>query len=326
MDNTFRTILSPEVSGFQIAHGTGVFCMGSCFATQVGQRLDYFKFDSFLNPFGIIYNPISIAKGLEILLTDHLYFDAKDIFEHEGAWHSSQHHSSFSHVDPQQVLEKINDTLKAARTVLQKSECLILTFGSANVFVEEKTGKVVANCHKIPQRNFIKKQLSADEIVMVLDDIVQKLATKFPNLKILLTVSPVRHLREGLVENQLSKAKLLVALHKMAEINKHIAYLPAYEIMMDDLRDYRFYEKDMLHPNEMAVDYIWDFFSKTFFSQKTLDLNERVKQIRMAAAHRPFHEGSSEHLKFKKSQLVKIEMLNRSFPHLNFEEEISFFQ
>ena len=325
MNNTFRTILPTESSPFQINHKSGVICMGSCFAEHIFERLRGVKFSAFLNPFGIIFNPISMAKSLEILLKENRLFEEKDLFQHLGGWHSFQHHGSFSNPSEELVLEKINNALLEARAFLKKAEYLILTFGTSNVFVSEKTGQVVANCHKVPQKYFIHKKLSSDEIILTLDDIFRKLTAAFPNLKIITTVSPVRHIRDGLVENKVSKAKLLVALDNLASLHSHLAYFPSYEIMMDDLRDYRFYKKDLIHPNEMAVDYIWDFFSKTFFTEKTIELNAKLEKINMAKTHRPFHPESEEHLKFKKNQLVKIEELKKGFPFLNFEEEKEFF-
>ncbi|MFK7773278.1 MAG: GSCFA domain-containing protein [Saprospiraceae bacterium] len=325
MNNAFRTILQTESSPFQINHKSGVLCMGSCFAEHIFERLDGFKFSTLLNPFGIIFNPISIAKSLEILLDENRLFEEKDLFQHLGGWHSFQHHGSFSNPSEELVLEKINNALLEARVFLKKAEFLVLTFGTSNVFVSEKTGQVVANCHKVPQKYFIHKKLSSDEIILTLDDIFRKLAETFPQLKIITTVSPVRHIRDGLVENQVSKAKLLVALDNLASLHSHLAYFPSYEIMMDDLRDYRFYKKDLIHPNEMAVDYIWDFFSKTFFGEKTIELNTKLEKLNIAKAHRPFHPQSEEHLKFKKSQLVKIGELEKESPFLDFENEKEFF-
>lgn len=325
MNNAFRTILQTESSPFQINHKSGVLCMGSCFAENIFERLNGFKFNTLLNPFGIIFNPISMVKSLEILLDENRLFEEKDLFQHLGGWHSFQHHGSFSNPNEEVVLEKINNALLEARTFLKKAEFLILTFGTSNVFVSEKTRQVVANCHKVPQKYFIHKKLSSDEIILTLDDVFRKITGVFPNLKIITTVSPVRHVRDGLIANQVSKAKLLVALDNLSSLHSHLAYFPSYEIMMDDLRDYRFYKKDLIHPNEMAVDYIWEFFSKTFFTEKTIELNSKLEKINMAKTHRPFHPESEEHLKFKKNQLGKIEELEKGFPFLDFENEKDFF-
>ncbi|MFK8009183.1 MAG: GSCFA domain-containing protein [Saprospiraceae bacterium] len=325
MSNTFRTILQSELSPFQINHQSGVLCIGSCFAEHLFERLDGFKFNTLLNPFGIIFNPISIAQSLDILLDENRLFEEKDLFQHLGGWHSFQHHGSFSNPSEAFVLEKINNALLEARTFLKKAEFLVVTFGTSNVFVSEKTGQVVANCHKVPQKYFIHKKLSSDEIILTLDDIFRKLGETYPQLKIITTVSPVRHIRDGLVANQISKSKLLVALDNLSSLHSHLEYFPSYEIMMDDLRNYRFYKKDLIHPNEMAVDYIWDFFSKTFFTKKTIELNAKLEKINLAKTHRPFHPESEEHSKFKKNQLIKIEELEKGFPFLNFEKEKVFF-
>lgn len=325
MSDAFRTILHPKTSSFQINHQSNVLCVGSCFAEHIFDRLSYFKFDTFLNPFGIIFNPVSIAKSLSILLEEDHFFTENDLFQHLGGWHSFQHHGSFSNPSEAMVLEKINDQLTKVRQFLKNAEYLILTFGTSNVFVSEKTGEVVANCHKVPQKYFIRKELSTDEIILTLDEIIRKYTEAFPLLKIITTVSPVRHIRDGLVENQVSKAKLLVALDQLATLHPQMQYFPSYEIMMDDLRDYRFYKKDLIHPNEMAVDYIWEFFSKTFFSTNTIELNAKLDKINMAKAHRPFHPESEEHLKFRKSQLKGIEVLEKEYPYLNLEEEKAFF-
>ena len=323
--NTFRTVLQPNISSFQITHQSGVLCMGSCFAEHIAKRLEHFKFQSFLNPFGIVYNPMSIAKGVEFLLEDDKKFEENDLFQHLDGWHSFQHHGSFSNPEKEVALNQINEALSKGRQFFKTSEFLILTLGSANVFVSEKTGEAVTNCHKVPQQYFIKKELSVDEMLILLSEMIQKLNNTFPNLKIITTVSPVRHIRDGLIENQISKSKLLITLNHISKQYPHVTYFPSYEIMMDDLRDYRFYKKDMIHPNELAVDYIWNFFNKTFFQESTININSRVEKIKMAMAHRPFHPQSTSHLEFKKKQLEKVEQMGKDFPFLDFEMEKNFF-
>lgn len=318
---SFRTILQPELSDFQIEHKSGVLCMGSCFAEHIGNRLHHYKFKTFLNPFGIIYNPISIAYGLEILLNKNLFFEEKDLVENLGGWHSFQHHGSFSHADKNQALEKINTALKEARYFLEDAEYLILTLGTANAFIEKKSNTTVANCHKIPQHFFIRKQLSLEEMIDALKHVLKKLNNTFPKIKIITTVSPVRHIRDGLVENQISKSKLILTLNELSKQYTHVQYFPAYELLLDDLRDYRFYKKDMIHPNEIAIDYIWDFFTKTFFTKKTTSLNSKIEKIKQAVAHRPFHPQSKEHLEFIKKQIEKMEATEKEFSFLNFDEE-----
>jgi len=282
MDSAFRTILQPSKSPIEISHRDKVLCMGSCFAEHIGERLIYYKIPTSLNPFGIVYNPISIVESLEYLLKTDFIFSEKNnqLVESPIGWNSFTHHGQFSHPQKEIVVEKINTALQETRNFLNNTTKLILTFGTANVFVYKKTGQIVANCHKVPQQEFV---------------ILQKLKKSFPHLEVIVTVSPVRHIRDGLVENQRSKATLVMALNHMVEQYDFVHYFPSYELLLDDLRDYRFYKKDLIHPTEMAVDYIWDFFTQTWFSQDTIELNQKIKKIRMAASHRPLKPDSPKH-------------------------------
>jgi len=325
MNSIFRTILPSPSSDIQIDHQSGVICMGSCFAEHIGNKLSHFKFPSFLNPFGIIYNPISLAKGLEILLDENFLFEEKNLFQHLGGWHSFQHHGSFSNPEKELVLKKINSTLREARIFLAQSEFLILTLGTSNVFIEKNSNHVVANCHKVSQENFFREMLAVEDMVEKLSLVFEKIKSKFPKIKIISTVSPVRHIRDGLVKNQISKSKLILTLHELAQKFPYVDYFPSYELLLDDLRNYRFYKKDMIHPNEIAIDYIWEYFSNSFFSEKTKNLNEKIEKIKLAAAHRPFHPQSESHLVFQKNQLSKIEALENEFSYLNFKEEKNIF-
>ncbi|MEM6966771.1 MAG: GSCFA domain-containing protein [Bacteroidota bacterium] len=321
MSNIFRTILQPQPSAFRMSHQSNILCLGSCFAENIGNRLEYFKFHTSLNPFGILYNPISMAKGVAILLDEKRLFKDSDLFEHLGMWHSFQHHGSFSFPDKKIALQKMNSSLETARLFLQKTNFLILTLGTSNVFVDKKSNEVVANCHKLPQQNFYKKALSAELITKHLQMTIEDLQTHFPKIKIIITVSPVRHIRDGLVENQISKSRLLLAANDIFQQYTHVHYFPAYELLLDDLRDYRFYKKDMIHPNDLAVDYIWDFFAKTFFDQNTTALNTKIEKLQAAAAHRPIRPQSATYQKFVANQVRKMDDLEEQFPFLDFEKE-----
>ncbi len=321
MDNTFRTILKPQPSEIQIDHKTDILCIGSCFAEHIATRLEDCKIPICLNPFGIIYNPISISKGIEILLEENHFFKEEDLFQHLGGWHSFYHHGNFSNPKKEFVLEKINNALTDARKFLQNADFLIITLGTANVFFNKNIGEVVANCHKVAQQEFLRKKLTVDEITTSLSACFEKINNAFPEIKIITTVSPVRHIRDGLRENKISKSKLLLALDILEQKYANVNYFPAYEIIQDDLRDYRFYKKDMIHPNEMAVDYIWNHFGATYFSKKTKDLNTQIDKIKSAVAHRPFHPTSTEHLEFIKKQINKMEEMEKDFPFLNFDLE-----
>ena len=323
MNSAFRTILPPFKSPIKISHQDKVLCIGSCFAEHIGERLIYSKIPTSLNPFGIVYNPISIAGSLELLLqTDFIFSEKNDqLVESPIGWNSFSHHGQFSHPEKEVVIEKINHALAKTRDFLNNTTKLILTFGTANVFVYKKTGQIVANCHKVPQQEFEKRRLSIDEITKSITVILHKLKKAFPHLEVITTVSPVRHIKDGLVENQRSKATLVMALNQLVEENDFVHYFPSYELLLDDLRDYRFYKKDMIHPTDMAVDYIWEYFSKTWFSQETNDLNQKIKKIRMAASHRPFQPDSPNHLAFVKKQLMLIKEIEAEYDFLCFEKE-----
>lgn len=321
----FRTIFPPFSSDLKISHTDRTLCTGSCFAEHMGSRLQKLKFPILLNPFGIVYNPVSISQGFERILSGEK-FQLEDLFEHLGLWHSFAHHGSFSLPDRQAALDKINRSLLDARTFLEHANRLIVTLGTANVFVLKKNGTVVANCHKLPGQEFERRRLSVGEVVNALGPVFEKLKelTASP-LQIILTVSPVRHLRDGLVENQRSKATLLLAAEELCKTLPNIRYFPSFEILLDDLRDYRFYEEDMAHPNSLAVDYIWQYFEEAFFEEKTRQLCRQIEKILAAANHRPFHPHSAEHRTFLEKQLAAVQEMESVFPHLDFSREKEIF-
>ncbi len=317
---SFRTEIPPVRSPINIDHQQPVLCMGSCFAENIGHRLRQLKFPAFINPFGIVYNPVSIVQVLEKLLSEEHYTEA-DLFENLDLWHSFDHHGRFSHPDRATALIHINQSLADARRFLQRTDRLILTLGTAHVFVEKKTGRVVANCHKMPGQVFDRRRLSVEEVVRPLAVILQKLKSKFPALEVIATVSPVRHLRDGLVENQRSKATLLLGLEEICQTLPFVHYFPAYELLLDDLRDYRFYDQDLAHPSAAAVDYIWSYFAEAFFSGETKALCKELSQLAAAAAHRPFHPTSPAHQSFLEKQLSIVKTLEARFPYLDFLAE-----
>ena len=316
----FRTLLPLEKSKIDISHSSPLLCVGSCFAENIGQRLENSKFPTFINPFGIAYNPISIAECLSQLIENQL-FTTEDIFQQGEFWHSFAHHGHFSKMSPEETLEGINSQLLTARAFFKTTKKIIITLGSANVFIYKKTGKIVANCHKVPNSEFEKKRLDLEGITATIENVLTSLKIKNPELEVILSVSPIRHLREGIMENQRSKATLILASEQLCKRLDFVHYFPAYEIMMDDLRDYRFYGTDMTHPTPQAVDYIWDFFQKTYFSDNTQILTERIERIVSASLHRPFHTQSTDYQNFVKNTLSKIDILESEFPSLNFVKE-----
>ncbi len=317
---TFRTDLTIEQSSFSIQHQNGTLCIGSCFAEHMGQRLIDTKFKTLLNPFGILYNPISIQQTIDYLLSGY-FFTENDLFFHQERWHSFYHHGSFSKLDQEKTLQGINEAMEEGRAFLKKCDRLIITLGTANVFVYKKTGEVVANCHKLPNQDFERKRLSINEIVQQLTSVFKQLKNENPELEIITTVSPIRHIRDGLVENQRSKATLLLSLDELCKTLDFVHYFPSYELVVDDLRDYRFYEADMIHPNRTAIDFIWKAFDNTFFDPKTKELNQKIEKIILASKHRPFNKGSEAHQMFVKQQLAKIKLLEDSYTFLSFGKE-----
>jgi len=321
----FRTILSPQKASISIGYQTPTICIGSCFAENIGRLLIESKVPTSLNPFGILYNPISIKQSLDRIISGAQY-TATDLFFHQDLWHSFDHHGVFSHPSQQAKLELINNKLEAVAKFLKKTNRLILTLGTANVFVNKATGKIVANCHKLPNTEFEKKRLSVSEIVFSLQPTLKKLKTINPDCEVIFTVSPVRHLKDGIIENQLSKAILLLAIEEMMNQLDYLHYFPAYELVLDDLRDYRFFEKDMMHPNESAIQYIWDFFQQTYFSKETYPIFNKVKKIVQASKHRPFHKNIYAHQQFVKKQLGNITELEEQYPFLLLTNEREIFQ
>jgi len=283
---SFRTILPPLPGLPQIRPNDHLLCLGSCFAQHIGHRFQAGRWSVQLNPFGIIYHPFPIARSLERILTGSS-FTKEDLFYHQEQWHSFEHHGQFSGPDQKETLSIINQELAKGSAQLKKSNLLLLTLGTANGFVNVKTGQVVANCHKLPGQHFTKQLFSSEEIYKNLAPVLKKISDHLPDLKIMLTVSPVRHLRDGLITNQRSKASLLLACAELEKNFDSIYYFPAYELMMDDLRDYRFYKNDLMHPTEMAVDYIWEYFRTCCFHETSHAYYDEILKINQALAHRP---------------------------------------
>ena len=321
---TFRTVFPARPATFPIRHGDRLLLAGSCFTEHIGARLAAGKFRPLLNPHGIAYNPVSIARCLTTLLAPE---PAEwPLFRHQGLWHSWEHHGVFSQPDPDVARAGIRQTREEARTFLSATPRLLLTLGTADVFELQESGQVVANCHKAPAAWFVQRRLPVDETTTVLADALQQLKTQLPDLRVVLTVSPVRHLRAGFVDNQRSKAVLALACAELCARFDFVEYFPAYELLLDDLRDYRFYAADMIHPNEVAIDYIWEYFAAAFFPPETQRLLAQIGKIRSAAGHRPFNPETAEHRAFAQAQVEKIEALLLDEPGLDFGEELAKFR
>jgi len=284
-----------------------------------------FKFPALVNPFGVMYNPVSVQRGLEILLEQKTFTDSDVAFFNEQ-WFSFYHDTEFSDTDKNTCLAKINNSLVKASKKLIEAEFLVITFGTSWIYKFIESGKVVSNCHKIPAKEFERLKLGVENIFVEWANLINRLNELNKNLKIIFTVSPVRHWKDGAIENQLSKSTLILAIHQLKEKFKNVEYFPAYEIMMDDLRDYRFYANDMLHPSKVAIDYIWEQFEQTYFDNKTLDICKEVEKIIQAKNHRPLNPTTPSHNKFIENQIKLIEGLERKYPFLDFSIDKSFFK
>jgi hypothetical protein len=321
---TYRAVLNAVKSNDEIAHQNKLLSMGSCFSENIGERLLDYKFSVIVNPYGILFNPIAIAQSLRQII-DYRKFSENDIFYYNQRWQSFFHHGRFANIDKKTCLNDINTAIKQTHQHIQNLDYLMLTLGTANVFVHKKSNQIVANCHKVPSSEFERKRLAINEITADFEPIFNQLKTINPNLKIIFTVSPVRHIRDGLVENQRSKATLLLAVDELVKEYDFVSYFPAYELVLDDLRDYRFFKDDMIHPSKLAIDYVWDYFKKTYFSEKTSELNRQIDRLIQAKNHRPFEERSESHQKFIQNQIQKIRQLEKQFSFLNFEKELNWF-
>jgi hypothetical protein len=290
MDTTFRTIVEP-LKGRQglVSHDAPVVLLGSCFTDNVGECLVRGGFDAKVNPCGTLYNPASIASALLDLLYERPY-TRDDLFEHEGLWHSWNHHSRFSDADPDVVVERINTSHVEATRALSKASALFITFGTSWIFRLAEDGRVVANCHKKPAAMFRREMLTPQKIYGLWKKMLRELQARYPDLTTVFTVSPIRHLADGAHGNQASKATLLLAIDQLTqEFGDRALYFPSYEIMMDDLRDYRFYAADMTHPSPVAVEYIYDIFCRSFMTPATVARALEAARAARRAAHRPLH-------------------------------------
>ena len=303
----FRTEINPKKhENNHINYNSKLLLIGSCFTNNIGIKLDYFKLKVLINPFGVIFNPKAIEKLILASLNEVVYTE-NDLVFHNEHWHCLDLHSDFSHSKKEMVLDFINTSIIDTKDYLKKTSHILITLGSSWVYRYHRTNNLVANCHKIPQKKFKKELLSVEEISQSLSNIISKIKKNNPKVTIIFTVSPVRHLKDGFVENQLSKAHLLTAIHQV-----NAPYFPAYEIMMDDLRDYRFYKKDMLHPNNMAIDYIWEKFVATWINSSENEIMEQVNQIQKGLTHRPFNEKSEKHQLFLEKIQQKITELEKT--------------
>ncbi|MEO7530180.1 MAG: GSCFA domain-containing protein [Sediminibacterium sp.] len=315
-----------------IGHQQQLLLMGSCFTENIGEKLRKHKFTILENPNGILFNPVSVAEALDSYIENRIITTA-DIFEHNETWHNWKHHSRFSGITAEECVEKINAATHAAHHYLKQADHLMITLGSAWLYTltdeatNAKTGSVAANNHKAPANWFQKRLMVVEETVNVLQKVLDKVAQFNQNLPIIFTISPVRHLREGLIENNRSKAVLIQAVHQLVEKNTaSLYYFPAYELVIDDLRDYRFYAEDLVHPNYQATQYVWEKFMTACMSEDTRSLMKEIAEINLAYQHKPFNPLTQQHKDFLNACLTKTKMLQSLYPYLDFRNELAYFE
>jgi hypothetical protein len=311
-----QTQIPIQKSHHSIDYDSEVLLLGSCFSENMGNQLAYYKFKTLQNPFGILYTPLAIEKCLAAALGKR-EISENHLLAHNEKWQWLDVHSDLTRktkVEAQKALER---SLATTKVYLQNASHVFLTLGTAWAYKYKATNEFVANCHKIPKKEFEKVLIPQEELVASLENTLEMIYDLNPSIEISITISPVRHLKDGFVENQRSKAHLIAAVHQVIEKSKAY-YFPAYEIMMDELRDYRFYGKDMVHPNTLAIDYIWERFSEVYISDKAKKSMEAIETIQKGLEHRPFDESSNAHQKFLKSLRQKIAYIKEEYPFMDF--------
>lgn len=317
----FRTQIPISKSNFPIDYNSKILSIGSCFAENMAEKFDYFKFQNETNPFGIIFNSVSIEKLFQ-RVCDQDFYQEKDVFFHNERWHSFDVHSDLSNSDREELLETLNKAITETHKQLKEATHIIITFGTSWIYRHLEKDQIVANCHKVPQKQFSKELLSVETIQKSIQNTVELIQTLNPKINFIFTISPVRHIKDGFVENQLSKSHLFTALHSIlkthnSQLTTH-NYFPSYEIMMDELRDYRFYGEDMLHPNQIAIDYIWKLFSENYISESSFPVMKEVDDIQKSLRHRSFNPEAEQHKKFLEKLQQKIKELGEKIPHIAF--------
>jgi hypothetical protein len=317
------TAVGLPTSPLKISYNTPVLFMGSCFAGEIGYRMAAGKLKVMTNPHGTLFNPFSVAGALDSFVSGQIY-TAGDVYLHQNRYMSLDHHTAFSSYDLDVLVERLNDTGKAASSFLKEASFLFVTFGTSYVYALRESGAIVANCHKLPSSLFSRRQASWSEIAARWRITLDKLSELNPGLRVWFTVSPVRHLSDGAHANQLSKAQLLLAAEELLQHPSVAGYFPAYEIFMDELRDYRFYASDMIHPSETAIDYIWDKFCSVFIESPVLRLWNEAAKITRAMAHR-ISGGKKETSAFAGVMLQKIDDLKARAPFMDLASEEKYF-
>ncbi|WP_178989399.1 GSCFA domain-containing protein [Winogradskyella schleiferi] len=306
----------------QIDYNSKIVLLGSCFSENIGEKFNYFKFQTKLNPFGILFHPLAIEQLITRSINKD-YYSEDDLHFQNEQWSCLDVHSKLNKASKKDLLETLNSQIDVTYNQLINASHVIVTLGTSWVYRHVATDRIIANCHKLPQKQFLKELLSIEEITESLEAIITLVRDINPNVNFIFTVSPVRHIKDGYVENTLSKAHLIAAVHELLNqkssiVNRQSYYFPSYEIMMDELRDYRFYNADMLHPNDVAIDYIWEKFKGVWISEEAIKTSGKVASIQARKAHRPFNPTSQAHQDFLTKLQSEIDDLRIKHPHISF--------
>jgi lysophospholipase L1-like esterase len=301
----------------QIDHHSKLMLLGSCFVENIGEKLNYFKFQNTLNPFGILFQPLAIENLITNAINKKEFTEESTFFQNEQ-WHCFEAHSKLSAVSQEEVLGRLNDAVTETHKQLNQATHIIITLGTAWAYRHIEADVHVANCHKVPQKEFLKELLPVDTIAESLASTIAFIKSVNPKVSILFTVSPVRHLKDGFVENTQSKSHLIAAIHEVVEPREQIYYFPSYEIMMDELRDYRFYKEDMVHPNVTAINYIWEKFQEVWISEASNEIMTQVETIQKGLSHEPFNPNSEAHQQFVQQLESKKLELQSQFKNILF--------
>ncbi len=321
----FRTVVLVPKAPDLITPGDGVMFMGSCFAGNMGRYMDNARFSVQINPFGVLYNPISIAKAFNSIINNTIPKE-DELSYNNGLWHSFFHHGSFSHPNSDEVIRNIKHATLAGHQFLHNARFLVITFGTSYVYEHKNLNQVVANCHKFPEKDFIRYILEPEEIIEAYKELIVKLRVFNPELNIIISVSPVRHLKDGTHGNQISKAVLLLAVEKLTSLFEKVWYFPAYEIVIDELRDYRFYDETMNQPSDVAVKYIWERFIEATLSKESQNYYKEVQKVIRARNHKHTGYNTTEHRVFLQQTLELIHSLSSRYPKALLDSDREYFQ
>ena len=312
----FRTIVPISKTTKSITYYTPIVSLGSCFAVNMAQKFAYYKFPITVNPFGVLFHPLAIENILQHTIENSTY-TAEDFFLHNELWHSFDFHSDMSQSSLKEAIQLANSQQIQLQQALQEASFCFITLGTAWVYIYNSTDTIVANCHKLPSQHFSKRLLSVEEITESLSHITALLKQFNPSITVVFTISPVRHIKDGFFENQVSKSQLFTALYPFITDSKSL-YFPAYELLLDELRDYRFYANDMVHPSEMAINYIWERLVATYIETATQADMKQVDSIQKGLSHRPFNPETESHQQFLAQLQQKMEAFTMKYPHIRF--------